>query len=169
MGKAKRKDRRLFYVEETTSGNSVTQDFEAIGKDNDELSRELNNEVEAKENVLGETTVEITKAPQVTTVDPCYYRSESKLAQKLKSIEWEDKDGDEVIEKFMEVDLTDEPVSGAYPAFIQNAAIDVKSAGGDTKGLAYPFDLNWVGPKTYGTFNPTSKEFTPTASAGVGE
>lgn len=164
--KAKRKDRVLMYVEETTSGNAVTQTFEAIGKDNDELTRELNNEVESKENVLGETTVEITKAPQITSVDPCYYRSEGLLAQKLKSIEWEDKDGDEVIEKFMEVDLTVEPVSGAYPAFIQEAAIDLKSVGGDTKGLAYPFDLNWVGPKTYGTFNPTSKTFTPTANVG---
>ena len=60
----------------------------------------------------------------------------------------------------MEVDATEEVKEGAYPAFKQNGAIDLKSWGGDTKGIGTPYDINWVGAKTYGTFNPTTKKFT---------
>lgn len=160
MAKAKRSDRIVFHVTETAGEKS----YEAIGKDNDELTREMNNEVESKENVLGETSTEITKAPQVTTVDPIYYRDDSKLAKKLHDIEWNDLDGDDLEEEFMEVDKTQE-TSGEYAAFLQKGKIDLKSVGGDTKGLAYPFDINWVGKKTYGTFNPETKTFTPTVNA----
>lgn len=158
MAKAKRKQSILFFVDESDS----TTTYEAIGKDNDELTRSLNNEVESKENVLGETTVDITKAPNVTTVDPCYHRPDGKLDQFLKSIYWEDKELDDVVVPFMEVDQTEEATSGAYKAFKQNGAVDLKSWGGDTKGISQPFDINWVGAKTYGTFNPTTKTFTET-------
>ena len=60
----------------------------------------------------------------------------------------------------MEVDATEEATEGTYKAFKQKAAIDLKSWGGDTKGIGMPYDLNWVGPKTYGTFNPETKKFT---------
>lgn len=160
MAKAKRKQRILFFVNK--EGNTTT--YEAIGKDNEDLSRELNNEVESKENVLGETTTDITKAPQVTTVDPIYYRDDSALGKKLKNIEWNDLDGDDLVEEFMEVDETEE-AEGEYNAFIQQGAIDLKSVGGDTKGIAYPFDINWIGAKTYGTFNPSTKVFTPAENA----
>ena len=64
-GKAKRESAIVFMNVGTTN-----EEYEAIGKDNDELSRTLNNEVESKNNVLGETETEVTKAPQTTTVDP---------------------------------------------------------------------------------------------------
>lgn len=156
--KSKRNQYILFYV----YNNSDTEMFEAIGKDNDELSRTLNNEVESKENVLGETTVDVVKGPQTSTIDPCYHRSDSELNKFLKSIYWEDKELDEVKVPFMEVDQTVEDESGSYPAFKQTGAIDLKSYGGDTKGISEPFDINWVGKKTYGTFNPTTKKFTET-------
>ncbi len=158
--KAKRKERRLFYVDTT----GETETYEAIGKDNNELSTELNNDVSSEENVLGETNVDITKMPRITSVDPFYYRDDSKLGKKLKAIEWEDKDGDEVKELFMEVDLTETASEGEYKAYKQNAAINLRSYGGDTKGIAYPYELHWDGAKTYGTFNPTTKVFTPTAT-----
>lgn len=157
--KSKRKNYKLFYVDESEN----TETFEIIGKDNDDLSRSLNNEVDAKENILGETTVDVTKGPQVSTIDPCYHRPGGKLDAFLKSIYWEDKDLDEVKCKWMEVDETVDPVDGEYLAFKQVGAVDLKSWGGDTKGINQPFDINWVGAKTYGTFNPTTKKFTETA------
>lgn len=156
--KAKRKETILMYV--YTDGSK--EYYEAVGKDNDSLTRTLNNNVESKENVLGETTVEVTKGPNVTTVDPIYYTTESKLANFLKSIYLEDKELDEVVTDFMEVDATGEATSGEYPAFKQKGAVDLKSYGGDTKGISEPFDINWCGSKTYGTFNPKTKTFTET-------
>ena len=154
--KAQRNQTVLFYVDEP----GETETYEAIGVDNDELTRSLNNEVESKLNVLGQSTVDITKGTNTTSVDPCYYRKDGKLAKKLKAIYWEDKELSQVIETFMEVDATEEATEGTYKAFKQKAAIDLKSWGGDTKGIGMPYDLNWVGPKTYGTFNPETKKFT---------
>lgn len=161
--KSQRNETIVFFVD-PGEGENPTETYEAIGVDNDELTRSLNNEVESKTNVLGQATVDITKGPNTTTVDPCYYRKNGKLAKKLKDIYWYDKELSQVVEKFMEVDATEEPTSGAYPAFQQNGAIDLKSWGGDTKGIGTPYDINWVGAKTYGTFNPTTKKFTENAS-----
>lgn len=156
--KAKRKQSLLMYIDH--SGENEV--FEAIGKDNDELTRSLNNEVESKTNVLGETTVDVTLGAQVTSVDPCYYRTDGLLAKKLKRIYEDDLELDEVVEEFMEIDMTEESTSNEYPCFRQKAAIDLKSWGGDTKGISTPYELNWVGAKTKGTFNPTTKTFTAT-------
>ena len=46
--KSKRKQSLLFYVDESEE----TETFEIIGKDNDELSRSLNNEVEDRKSVV---------------------------------------------------------------------------------------------------------------------
>lgn len=154
--KAQRKQTVVFYVDEP----GETETYEAIGVDNDDLTRTLNNEVESKTNVLGQATVDVTKGPNVTSVDPCYYRKDGKLAKKLKEIYWYDKELSQVVETFMEVDATEEAQEGAYPAFKQKGAIDLKSWGGDTKGIGTPYDINWVGTKTYGTFNPKTKKFT---------
>lgn len=154
--KSKRKDRVLFYVE--NAGEEET--YEAIGKDNNSLSTEMNFDVSSEENVLGETTVEATKGPRTTSVDPCYYRTDGLLSKKLKNIEWEDKDGDDLKETFMEVDKTETETEENYKAFQQKATVVLKSYGGDTKGIAYPYELHWEGPKTYGTFNPKTKKFT---------
>ncbi len=160
MAKAKRKELLLMHVD--TSGETET--FEAIGKDNDELTRSLNNEVESKTNVLGETTVDVTLGAQVTSVDPCYYRKDGQLAKKLKKIYEDDLELDDVVEEFIEIDMTEDAPDNEYPCFRQKAAIDLKSWGGDTKGISTPYDLNWVGAKTKGTFNPVTKKFTPTVS-----
>lgn len=156
--KASRNQTVVFYVDE----DATPEVYEAIGVDNDDLTRTLNNEVESKTNVLGQATVDISKGPNTTSVDPCYYRKDGKLAKKLKDIYWYDKELSQVEEMFMEVDATEDPIDGEYPAFKQKGAIDLKSWGGDTKGIGTPYDINWVGAKIYGTFNPTTKKFTET-------
>lgn len=160
MTKAKRKEQLLMYIDKKED----TEVFEAIGRDNDELARSLNNEVESKENVLGETEVNVTKGSQVSSIDPCYYRDDGLLAQKLYEIYKYDLDLDDVVFEFLEISLFKEAGENEYEAFRQKAALDLKSWGGDTKGIGTPYELNWVGPKVHGTFNPATKKFTPTVS-----
>lgn len=155
-GKIKRED-HLIAMEVGIDGAS---EIELIGKDNDELTRELNNEVEAKRNVLGETTVEVTQGNHVTTVDPFLLRRESKVSAKLEAIYDNDLELDDVVETFYDISKYDEVSEGVYKAFKQKGAIDLKSWGG-SKSLGAPFDINWVGEKIHGTFNPKTKEFTP--------
>lgn len=157
-GKIKREKHLIGYVYQ----DGENENIELIGKDNDELSRTLNNEVESKRNVLGETTVEVTQGNHTTTVDPFIGRYDSKLFQKLDDIYNNDLELDEVVEEFIDISEYDEVSEGKFRAFKQKAAIDLKSLGGQ-KSLGAPFDLNWIGKKTHGTFDPTTRKFTPTS------
>ena len=158
-GKIKREE----HIIAMNVGTSEAPEIELIGKDNDELSRTLNNEVEAKKNVLGETTVEVTQAPQTTTVDPFNMRYESKIAEKLMNIYDNDLELDDVVEEFYDISKYDKIAEGKYKAFKQSGAIDLKSWGGQ-KSLGAPFDINWTGPKVHGTFDIKSKTFTETTT-----
>lgn len=159
--KAKRNSYKIFMDVSETSASA--KEWEIIGKDIEELSRELNNEVNSFTNILGETEVEVTKGNQVTTCDPVKFRDDSKASKILYGFYKNDSELSEVERDFLEVN-TSMPVSGSqgeYDAFMQKGAVDLKSWGGDTSGLNSPFDINWLGAKTYGTFNPTTKVFTP--------
>ena len=161
MAKAKRNTYKIFMNVAEASASS--KEWEIIGKDIEELSRELNNEVNSFTNILGETEVEVTKGNQVTSCDPVKFRDDSKASKILYNIYKNDSELSDVEKEFVEVN-TSMPVSGKddeYEAFMQTGAIDLKSWGGDTTGINSPFDINWLGEKTYGTFNPTTKTFTP--------
>ena len=158
--KQKRNTYKIFM---NVSESTTSKEWEIIGKDIEELSRELNNEVESKTNILGETEVEITKGNQVTTCDPIKLRSDSKASKILYNIYKNDLELSDVEKEFLEVNTSMSVTGkdGEYEAFTQIGAIDLKSWGGDTTGINSPFDINWIGAKTYGTFNPTTKTFTP--------
>lgn len=158
--KQKRNTYKIFM---NVSESTTSKEWEIIGKDIEELSRELNNEVNSITNILGETSTEVTKGNQVTTCDPIKLRDDSKASKILYNIYKNDLELSEVEKEFLEVN-TSMPVSesqGEYEAFMQVGAIDLKSWGGDKTGINSPFDINWIGAKTYGTFNPTTKTFTP--------
>lgn len=158
-GKIKREE----HIIAMEVGTEELSEIELIGKDNDDLSRELNNDVEAKRNVLGETTVEVTQGNHVTTVDPFLLRRDSKVSAKLEAIYDNDLELDDVVETFYDISKFDEIADGKYKAFKQQGAIDLKSWGG-SKSLGAPFDINWVGEKVHGTFDPATKKFTSTGS-----
>ena len=158
-GKIKREE----HIIAMEVGTEEASEIELIGKDNDDLSRELNNDVEAKRNVLGETTVEVTQGNHVTTVDPFLLRRDSKVSAKLEAIYDNDLELDDVVETFYDISKFDEIAEGKYKAFKQQGAIDLKSWGG-SKSLGAPFDINWVGEKVHGTFDPATKKFTQTSS-----
>lgn len=156
MSKAKREEYIVFGV----FGSGSSETLEAIGKDNEDMSRTMNNETNSFKNVLGVTSVEVTKGAQTTTVDPFKQESDSKMSEFLQRIYFEDLEGSDLEMEFIEVSLNGEAQSGEYPAFKQTGVINLQSHGGDTTGISDPFDINWKGARIYGTFNPTTKKFT---------
>lgn len=159
------KAKREQYVVFANTATDGTAKWEAIGKDNEDLSRTLNNNVNSFKNVLGVTEVDVTKGAQTTTVDPFKLDDSSDLSKILEAIYWEDKDGSDVEIEFLEVMLKDADNADNYKAFKQTGAISLSSIGGDTTGISTPFDINWKGERVYGTFNPATKTFTPNESA----
>lgn len=133
-----------------------------FGEDNEEITRELNNEVEAKKNVLGRTKINHTKGPQTTEIDPITIRGNDALSKILYMMYKYDLVGDKANLQCMEVTYADKQSTGTYGAFRETAVVDLKSWGGDTTGLNAPVTLNWKGDKEHGTFSTATKKFTAT-------
>lgn len=147
-------------------GTSDTPEWELLGEGIEELSREMNNEVESKTDILGNNSTTVTKGNQVSSFDPFKCRRDSKLFAKLYQIYTDDLELSDVEMEFLEVSVFDKTEDGKYQAIKQTGAIDLKSVGGDTTGLDMPFDVNYIGSKTKGTFDANTKKFTATTVAG---
>ena len=131
----------------------------------EEYSAEMAAEVDSKKNILGETSILISSYDKTGSVEPYYAEKGDALFERLQAII----DGNLVLDDLktdvVEVKLWETESSGAFPAIKEEAYIEVSSYGGDTTGYQIPFTLHYTGVKTAGTFNPTTKTFTPGSPA----
>ena len=106
--------------------------WEVLGRDNDDLNKDLNPDTETSKNVLGESTFKHSGYEPEVSVDPYY--------------------GDEDIKGyFVEVVYTTvnaEAGTMSGTGYMREAYIVPQSTGGDTSGYAIPFTVNPVGPMT---------------------
>lgn len=160
-GKAKRESAMLLM----NVGTSAAKEWELLGRGIEDMSRSLNNEVEAVKDVTGVTDVNVVAGAQTTTVDPVKFERESKVSRILYDIYKYNKELDDVVYEFVEVFTEDKTGENEYAAFLQSGAVDLKSWGGDTKAVNSPFDINWKGQRIHGTFNALTKVFTPSTGA----
>lgn len=147
-GSLMKQDRnRLMYF---ASYNGTS--WEVLGKDNDDLSKELNPDTETSKNVLGETTFKHSGYEPEVSVDPYYADAESVLYDKLKAAAIQEKYGDSDIKGyFVEVifdTVNAEAGTMTGTGYKREAYIVPQSTGGDTSGLGIPFTVNPVGAMT---------------------
>ncbi len=127
-------------------------EWEVLGRDNDDLSKELNPDTETSKNVLGEATFKHNGYEPEVSVDPYYADNTSALYEDLLKAAVQEKYGDEDIKGyFVEVvfDTVDSDagtMSGT--GYKRDAYIVPQSTGGDTSGLGIPFTVNPVGAMT---------------------
>lgn len=123
--------------------------WEAIGKDNDDLSKELNPDVETSKNVLGETTVTHSGYEPEVGVDPYYIDPSRKMYKHLAEIAIEEKYGEaDVLGYFAEAHFTTanpntKKMTGF--AYVRQAYFVPQSVGGDTSGWSIPVNIYPVG------------------------
>ena len=123
--------------------------WDAIGKDNDDLSKELNPDTEASKNVLGETTFKHSGYAPEVDVDPYYMDPERNMYQHMLECALEEKYGEaDLLGKFAEafftsVDPAARTMSGY--AYVRDAWFVPQSVGGDTSGFAIPYTVTPVG------------------------
>lgn len=128
------------------------EDWEVLGRDNDDLSKELNPDTETSKNVLGETTFKHNGYEPEVSVDPYYADSSSVLYENLTEIAVEEKYDDASIKGYFvevifdTVDATAGTMSGSGKK--REAYIVPQSIGGDTSGLGIPFTVNPIGAMT---------------------
>ena len=149
------------YINASTDGEAA---YVRLGRDLEEYSPELAANVEKKGNILGETSVLVTKYEKSGTVEPYYAEKGDPLFERLQAII----DGGLVLDDcntdVVEVKLWEAETSGAFPATREKAVIEVSSYGGDNTGYQIPFNIHYTGEKENGTFNPSTKAFTAAVS-----
>lgn len=126
--------------------------WEVIGRDNDDLTKELNPDTETSKNVLGESTFKHNGYEPEINADPYYADDESVLYEKLLAAAVQERYGDADIKGyFVEAvfDTVDEEAGTMTGTGYKRAAYIVpQSTGGDTSGFGIPFTVNPVGPQT---------------------
>lgn len=159
MAKIERK--YLAHFINTAEVGAETAVYERLGKDLEEFSPELAAQVDSKKNILGQNSILISSYEKTGSVEPFYAEKDSGLFQRLQGIIDENLVLDALKTDVVEVKLWENAEGGAYPAVKEEAFIEVTSYGGDTTGYQIPFTLHYTGDKVKGTFDISTKVFTP--------
>lgn len=143
-----------------------TNKWELLGRKIEDMSLEMNPNVETLTDITGETQTTLDKYEKQTSVAPYYARKESKFGAWLYNVVREERTLSDVERNFLCVNVF-AGADGSFDAWTQKGVVAVQSYGGNTKGLQIPFNIHWIGKKTYGTVSiedgvPT---FTPTPAA----
>lgn len=161
-GEIKRAEFKMFV--DSSEGKDNTE-WELIGSKMEDLSMTMNPNVETITDVTGVTTTALDKYEENSDVSTYRARRESKLSKILYDIVKEKKTLSDVERDFLFVNVFS-GTEGKWDAWKQKAVIAVQSYGGDTKGLNIPFQLYFIGNRTYGTVR--IEDGTVTFSEGVG-
>lgn len=126
--------------------------WEALGKDNEDLSKALNPDVESQKNVLGETAVKHSGYSPEIDLDPYYMDPGRLMYDHLLECALEEKYGEsDLLGYFAEAFFTsvnEEAQTMSGYCFVRRAWFIPQSVGGDTSGYSIPFNIIPVGPKT---------------------
>ena len=134
----------------TVTFEAASGGWEALGKDDDDLSKKLNADTETKKNVLGETTFEHRGYEPEISMDSYYMDPGRIMYAHLLEVALEEKYSEEdLIGYFAEAFFTN--VSGSTMTgycYVRKAWYVPQSVGGDTSGYQIPFNVTPVGPMT---------------------
>ena len=157
-GRIKREEFKLF----ADVGASSAPEWELQGGRIEDMSLEMNPNVETVTDVTGVTETTLDKYEKQTSVSPYYAKRDSKMAAWLYNVVREEKTLSDVEKTFCVVNIF-AGSDGAYDAWTQKGVVAVQSFGGDTKGLQIPYNIHWTGEKVYGTASISNgvMTFTP--------
>lgn len=143
----------------------TTANYVRIGKDLEEYNEELNPDVEVNKNILGEQSVQHNGYEVQSDVDPFYAYEGDPLFDKLCEIANERKTGDDCLTT--KVDVLLDSTGAVLWAYKEDVYLIPNSLGGDTSGVQIPFTVYNDGNRVKGTFDMSTKKFTPsTGSTG---
>ena len=145
------------YLDENFGSGTVS--YTRLGKDLEEYNEELNPDVEVNKNILGEQNVNQNGYEVQSEVDPFYAYSGDPLFTKLALIANERKTGDAC--KTTKVDVLLNADGTVVWAYREDVYVVPNSIGGDTSGVQIPFTVYNAGNRVAGTWDPSTKTFTP--------
>ena len=138
---------------------TYSPNYVRLGKDLEEYSEELNPDVEVNKNILGEQNVVHNGYEVQSEIDPYYAYTGDPLFERLAKIANERLTGDDC--KTTKVDVLLSADGTVLWAYQEDAYVVPNSLGGDTSGVQIPFTVYNSGNRVKGTFDLTTKKFTP--------
>lgn len=146
----------------TGNSEAKTYDYFIVGKGMEELSTEMNANVETTQDILGNNETKIASYAPSSTVSPYSADDEEELFDYLQGIIDEQKTLDNLLVQVLDVKLYEEASTGAYPAVMQEGIVEITSyTRSATAGYTIDFNLHLKGNPVKGSFNPTAKTWTP--------
>ena len=174
MDKAERKY-LAHYIDANPLGDPATAvtdttNYIRIGKDLEEYNENLNPYATSNKNILGENNVTHNGYDVSSDVDPFYvYLDDSTpeaLSGKLMDIANNRRTGKGC--KTTKVDVLVDSEGTVIWAYREDVYIVPNSVGGDISGVQVPFTIYNDGSRVKGSFNLSTKTFTPDSSGGTG-
>lgn len=123
--------------------------WEIIGDDIEEMSYELNPDMETVKNILGQTKTKDNGYEPTMDADPFYADPEKKLYPMIRDIALDRKKGDACKTLMLEVIVEDTNATN-HLAYVQEVIVKPQSYGGDTGGFNIPFQISEDGKRTKG-------------------
>ena len=131
-------------------GNAISSaTWEIIGDDIEEMSVELNPDIETMKNILGQTKTTDNGYEPTMDADPYYADPEKNLYPKIRDIALGRLKGDACKTLMLEVIVEDTEATN-HLAYVQEVLIKPQSYGGGTEGVNFPFQVSENGARTKG-------------------
>lgn len=141
--------------------------FEIIGDDIEDMSMELNPEVETFKNILGQTKTTDNGYEPSMDADPFYADPDKLIYPKLRDIALKRLKGDECKTLLLEV-IIEDPAVETHMAFVREVRVKPQSYGGGTEGFNIPFQITEDGASVEGTVTAASlKTGNPVFTVGT--
>lgn len=129
--------------------------FEIIGDDIEEMSVELNPDVEQNKNILGQTKTKDNGYEPSMDADPFYADPDKNLYKKIRDIALGRLKGDSCKTLMLEV-IVENTEATTHTAYVREVLVKPQSYGGDTGGLNFPFNVMEDGASVKGTVTAVS-------------
>lgn len=154
------------YLDSSFDMTYASPVYARLGKDLEEYNEELNPEVKTRRNILGEQSVRHSGYEVSADVDPFYFENyDDALSNKIMELAMTRDAGDKCKTTMVDVLLKPGATADDEPtvvwAYREDVVIAVNSVGGDTTGIQTPFTVHKAGNRVKGTWDLSTKKFTP--------
>lgn len=137
------------YLDSSFKGEMKSAVWEALGDDIENMSVDLNPDIEQKTNILGKTKVTDKGYEPSMSADPYYADPSKKIYPKIREIAMDRLKGDKCKTLMLEV-IVEDTSAAKHLAYVQEVLVKPQSYGGDTEGVGFPFNVLEDGARTKG-------------------
>lgn len=154
VGKLKR-SYLLHYINTVFGTNGENPEWFLIGRDIEDLSVELNPEVESVKNILDEIVTDDKGYEPSISADTYYANTNDTIYPQLKNIAMNRLTGDDCKTQVLEVLI--DTTGTSHTAWVEDCIVKPQSYGGAQGGVNIPYNISFNGNRKEGTVTITNK------------